>query len=62
MPDDILPIGSITITIGIDINGKDITEVELDNTVSILQALGAIQIAQRDLLDSIDISERHDED
>ena len=57
MPDDILPIGSITITIGIDINGKDITSVELDNTVSVLQALGAIQVAQRDLLNGVEVSE-----
>lgn len=57
MPDDILPIGSITITIGIDINGKDITAVELDNTVSVLQALGAIQVAQRDLLNGVEVSE-----
>lgn len=53
MPDDIYQVGTVTIRIGIDADGTDITEVEVSENVSILQALGALAVAQRDLLNSV---------
>lgn len=61
MPDDIYQVGAVTIRIGIDADGTDITEVEVSENVSILHALGAIAVAQRDLLDSVAFGEEHDE-
>lgn len=57
MPDDMYEIGTITITVGIDEDGADVTAVDLAENLSILQALGAIQVAQRDLLDSTETIE-----
>lgn len=57
MPDHMYEIGTITITVGIDEDGADVTSVDLAENLSILQALGAIQVAQRDLLNSIETIE-----
>ena len=53
MPDDLLTIGSVTINLAFNQQGTDIVSVDLDEGVSVLQALGAIQVAQRDLLNCV---------